>query len=394
MRFRVRHLDPGSAAIRVSLVDAHDAGSAQAALEARGQLVTNVRRAGLLAGRAGRLDARLFCREVTVLLRAGLTIVEALDALAHRGGGHANGAVATIVLEKLRQGRPLSASLEESGSPFSPILIASVRASERTGRVADALDEFVGYETAIAETRRRALNAALYPALVVSVGLLVAFFLLGYVVPRFSRIYEGFESKGSGATHLVLWLGGLVNHHFLLLAAAGVLMLCALAYALQNSTMRNRMLSSVMRMPWLASLLESMQLARIHRTLSMLLRGGFPLVDAMALSRSLALDTGLATRLVRAENAVREGRPIGRSFRESRLVDEVGLRLVEAGERSGQLDRALAVIASETQVEVDTRMERATRLVEPTLILSIATFIGALVVMMYLPIFDLAQGVL
>ena len=393
MHFRVRYFDPVTRTAHRATIEASSIAAAGAMLADRGQTVLDVKPAvGLFAVRS-RIDLRLFCRELASLLKAGMTIVEALEALSARGGKHANVKAFQAVLRYLREGRSLSQAMEDCGLPFPPILVAAVRSSERSGRIAEALAEYLQYADLLRESRRRAINAAIYPLLVVGLGLVVTLFLLGFVVPRFARIYDDFHGDISVITRTIMTLAQFVSHHGIESALTILGLACAaVALALRPSA-RRLALATLLRVRWFAGLVEHMQLARIHRTIAMLLRGGFPVTEAVALAHGLAFEKGLSERLLRAKQQISEGGSIGASFSAQRLVDEVGTRLIAVGERNGQLDTTLDVIAQELQLSVDTRIERLMRLLEPLLIFGVALMIGAIVVMMYLPIFDLAGGI-
>jgi general secretion pathway protein F len=394
VNFSVRHFDPVTRAAGQSQIEAASQDAAAAMIAARGWTVLDIAPSRSLSfNRTHRLDLRLFCRELRGLLNAGMTIVEALDTLSARAGKHPNTVAYQAVQSRVREGRALSKALEESGLPIPLLLVAGIRASERSGRIAQALTEYLQYEELLRESRRRVINAALYPLLVVGFGLLVTLFLLGYVVPRFTRIYDDFAGNLSPLTHVIMAMGRVVGSYLWWVLAGIAATAMSVLYFGQTRALRDWLLRQLMRVGWIARLAESFQLARIHRTLALLLRGGFPLPEALQMVHSLAAEPRLAQRIASARLSISEGQAIGRTFAAQRLVDEVGERLIAVGERSGSLDQSLDVIAQELQLNVDTQVERMTRLLEPILIFTVAVMIGAIVVMMYLPIFDLAGGI-
>jgi general secretion pathway protein F len=377
------------------VIDAADEQAVTAMLSARGAVVLRITAAGVdISRKSARFDVRLYCRELASLLNAGMTIVEALTALVARAGTHPNVHAYGAVLGRLREGKVLSGAMEQSGLTFPSLLIAAVRASERSGRISDALSEYLRYEEMVRISRQRVINAGIYPLLVVLFGVIVCLFLLGYVVPRFSKVYDDFGGSLSLATQIILGIGIALNDYFWWFVFGLAAIIAATALASKRINWHNATIGLLLRFKWFEALSDRFQLARIFRTVAMLLRGGFPLVEALRMVSDLAFDPKLKRRLSAAAIAVAEGAPLGRSLGTQSLIDEVGLRLIAVGERNGQLNSVLEVIADEYQLELDNRIERMTRLIEPVLIFTVAVIIGAIVVMMYLPIFDLASGVL
>jgi general secretion pathway protein F len=377
------------------VIDAADEQAATAMLSARGAVVLRISAAGVdISRKSARFDVRLYCRELASLLNAGMTIVEALTALVARAGTHPNVHAYGAVLGRLREGKVLSGAMEQSGLTFPSLLIAAVRASERSGRISDALSEYLRYEEMVRISRQRVINAGIYPLLVVLFGVIVCLFLLGYVVPRFSKVYDDFGGSLSLATQIILGIGIALNDYFWWFVFGLAAIIAATALASKRINWHNATIGLLLRFKWFEALSDRFQLARIFRTVAMLLRGGFPLVEALRMVSDLAFDPKLKRRLSAAAIAVAEGAPLGRSLGTQSLIDEVGLRLIAVGERNGQLNSVLEVVADEYQLELDNRIERMTRLIEPVLIFTVAVIIGAIVVMMYLPIFDLASGVL
>jgi general secretion pathway protein F len=392
MQFAVRAYDPTLSAARSVVMEATSAAAALEQVRAQGLValeVRSARRFALQFGQGRRARVRLFCIEVAALLRAGLSLPEALGSLAVRSS------VSDAILhrqlhEHLTNGMRLSDALEQVSERFPPILVAAVRAGERTSKVADALEEFARFDEAVDTLRRRAINAAVYPAMVVGFGFLVALFLLGYVVPRFARIYETTAVTASAATRVLLMLGATIDQHRLAIGAGAVAIAVALLWVLSREDLRARALRWLTAFGLAAWIARRYQLARITQALSMLLRGGYPLPDALRLARALALRNDLAAGMDRVLVDVNEGRVVSHAWVAHGLGGEFDRRLLAAGERTGELGTVFDALSQAYTRDVETAMERASRFIEPALLMVVAVLIGCIVVLMYMPIFDLS----
>jgi general secretion pathway protein F len=392
MRFHVRVFDAStSAASSVVLEGASDA-AVRDEVQSRGLVVLDVRRAAGFLPRgsaSSRVRVRALCIEVAALLRAGMSLPEAVESLAERAEG-VDAAMYRRLHESLVAGMRLSDAMEQSGERFPAILIAAVRAGERTSGVADVMQEYARYDEAVDALRRGAVNAAVYPAMVVAVGVLVGLFLLGYVVPRFARIYESTTASASAATKVLLSVGTTVDSHRLLIALGLLAMVGLGIWIGAREDLRARVFAFLGRLRPVAGIVRRYQLARITQAMAMLLRGGYPLPEAMHLAGALALRPDLARGMAQALQDVRQGRLISQVWVERGLGTGFDRRLLQAGERIGQLGTVFAAVSQTYAREVETAMERASRFVEPVLLLVVALLIGTIVGLMYMPIFDLA----
>jgi general secretion pathway protein F len=391
MQFTVRTFDPRRSTATELALEGPSEGAVRDRVLADGLVVLDVRPARQFAlrfGESGRTRVRLFCIEVAALLRAGLSLPEAIGSLAVRGQS-SDATLHRQLHERLVSGMRFSDALDQVSERFPPILVAAVRAGERTSRVADALEEFARYDEAVDSLRRRAINASVYPAMVVGFGFVVALFLIGYVVPRFARIYETTTVTASTATRVLLHLGAMIDAHRLLVGLA-LLALAALAvWVTSKEDLRARVAMSLTRVGPVARIARGYHLARIAQALSMLLRGGYPLPEAMRLARALALRRDLQQGMDAATVDVNEGRLISQAWVAHGLGGEFDRRLLQAGERTGELGTVFDAMARAYTRDVETAMERASRLIEPALLMAVAVFIGLIVVLMYMPIFDL-----
>ncbi len=211
MRFVVRSMAPGSGTVAEAQLDAGDETEVRALLSAQGHVVVAVRPVAVRA-RMGKLDTAWWCRELRTLLRSGMTVVEAIDTMAAGRHDPVRDRVHAGLRAALVQGQSLSRAMVTVGG-FPRVLVASVIASERTSTLVDALDDYLRYEEMVERLRRQAVSAAVYPAVVIGLGVAITLFLLLFVIPRFSRMYSGRHGDLSVATDLVLSLSrGLQQH--------------------------------------------------------------------------------------------------------------------------------------------------------------------------------------
>jgi general secretion pathway protein F len=394
MQFDVRWIAAHGTAIRQALLDAPDEAALRARLAGEGATVLSVarggRRASIRRPVSGKLDVAAWCRELATLLRAGMTAVEAIEALqlhANRPGA----AVVSAVLRSLHEGRPLSQAMQETGA-FPQVLVASVLASERTSRLAGALDDYLRYDTQLKALRRQALSASVYPAVVVAVGLLIALFLLTFVMPRFSRMYASFHGSASGATRAMLWLSAALTQSLPAVVAVVVALVALAGVAWRRGWIARAFGAAVQAVGPLRRAREDFVRAQLFQALMLTLRGGYPFVEALRVCESLRLDAGMTVRLRAARGAVERGDPASRALVGEGVVDALGERLLRVGERGGQFEQVLQTLAERHADAFATFVQRATRLVEPLLLLAVAVMVGGIVIMMYMPIFDIANG--
>ena len=388
MRYELRAITQDG---RLESVDcqALDAQSARAHAESRGYTVLEVRARRSLVARSSRFPVQLFSQELLVLLAAGLTLVEALETLAQKEKRAEWRAVLTGVLALLRQGHPLSAALEQAPAAFPPLYVATVRAAERTSDLVPALSRYVTYQTQLEAIRRRVANASIYPALLIGVGGLVTLFLMLYVVPRFGKIYAERSTDLPLFSQLLIGWGQLVQGHAVLVIGVVAAAVAAVVLALRQASVRAALGDALWRIPALGERLKVYQLARFYRTTGMLLKGGTPLVGALGMAAEL-LHPVLRARLNAASRAISEGHPVSESLDANGLATPVALRMLTVGDRSGAMGDMMKRIAGFHDQELSRWVDWFTRLFEPILMALIGLVIGAIVILMYMPIFELA----
>ena len=395
MRYLVRGLaaDNSMALLEVEARDEVDA-TTQAA--ARGVAALSVRRQARLEGwiRPARraFPLLLFSQELRALLDAGLPVMEALQTLAEKEQASEAGRIYQGLVAQLFEGQSLSAALQSLPGAFGPLYVATVRASERTGDLPEALGRFIAYQTQLDLVRKKASSALIYPILLMFVGALVVIFLMAYVVPKFSGVYQDLGRDMPWMSKLLLNWGTLVQEHGLLLLG-GFAVLVGLALAAARRTgFRAWLGSQLWGIPAVGARLKVYHLARYYRTLGMLLRGGIPVSTALGMVSDL-LPGALRWRLADARRLIEEGLPISRAMETSALTTPVAVRMLRVGERTGRMGEMMERIAAFCDDEVSRWTDWFLKLFEPLLMIVIGVVIGAVVLLMYLPIFELAGSI-
>lgn len=398
MRFHIRVLQQGGAVGALTL-DAHDAAEAASLAKAQGHAVLSVR-SGLswpgLAGLRGRLGSGfqlgLFSQELLTLLRAGLNLVEALETLAEKEHRGEQRKLLLSVIARLYEGHPLSFALAQHPVFFPPLYVATVRASEKTGDIAEALARYMAYQTQVDAVRKRIVSAAIYPALLMVAGTAVMLFLLLYVVPKFSRIYEDVGRDLPFFSRLLMSWGEMLTGNKPLVMAVLLGLVGGAAYLVTRPAFQRWLVAQLWRLPALGERLKIYQLARFYRTMGMLLRGGIPAVTAFDMVSGL-LPQVQQSSLGLAAKGIREGLPISVAMEAQGLTTPVSMRLMRVGERTGDMGDMMERIAGFYEDDMARWVDWFTRLFEPLLMAFIGGVIGLIVVLMYLPIFELAGSI-
>jgi general secretion pathway protein F len=398
MRFRITTLDGGGGVamggqgVAIQEVDALDEADAHRQAVARGLRVVAIQAARWRGTRRARLSLVSFSNELVALLEAGLSLVEAIDALTEKERDESVRHLLDGVRRRLYEGQTLSVALGEFPGAFPSLYVATVRASEKSGAIAEALRRYVAYQQQIDVLKKRLVNASIYPAVLLAAGTLVMLFLVAYVVPRFAGIYEEIGGELPWASKMLMQWGRLLDAHGLAVLA-GALGCAALAgYGVMQPGLRAAAGRALARIPTIGHRIELYQLARLYRTVGMLLRGGLPVVTAFEMTRGL-LAAAAQPRLAAATRAVREGRSLNDALSGQGLTTAVAERMLRVGERSGNMGEMMERIAAFYDEELSRFVDLATRLIEPAMMTVIGLVIGLIVVLMYFPIFELAGSI-
>ncbi|MGG1945572.1 type II secretion system F family protein [Trinickia sp. NRRL B-1857] len=393
MQFEVRALSAENRIVSI-LIDASDEADARRQVEARGLLATRVAPQRSLrrpAASRGRFSLVLFSQELLALLTAGLSLVEGIDALLERERGVRLRAILERLLTGLKEGKRLSHLLSEQPDVFPPLYVGIVRAAEGTSDLPRSLQRYVDYQSRVDTVRNKLTSAAIYPSILLVVGGGVTSFLIAYVVPRFATIYEGTGRSLPWMSQALLDWGKFAAAHGIAFFAAAIFGLGGGGMVLRAAISKFGIISLLARIPMLGAHLRIYQLSRLYLTLGMLLEGGIPIVTAMATAAG-TISPELNERLARARAAVQAGGTLSNAFDAEGLATPISLRMLRVGERSGELGNMLTQSAAFYDGEISRWIDRFTRLFEPVLMAVIGLVVGAIVVLLYLPIFDLAEA--
>ncbi|TCV89539.1 type II secretion system F family protein [Sulfurirhabdus autotrophica] len=395
MQFEIKALREGNSVVQLTL-DATDEREALQQVMTQGYTVLAIKSwknlAGLLGKRHTHFPLVLFSQELLALLDAGLNLVEAVETLAEKEQRPETRKVLDRLIASLYEGQTFSAALLRFPEAFPALYVSTVKASEKTGGLSEAITRYVAYQAQLDVVRKKLVSASIYPVVLIVVGGLVTLFLMVYVVPKFSHIYEDMGGDLPFMSRMLIEWGKLLEAHggAMLLGVVGLLAI--IVFVLTRIETKRWIGEKLWLVPVIGEHMKIYQLARFYRTVGMLLRGGIPVVTALDMVSGL-LATALRNSLDGAIQGVSEGRPLSAAMEEYALTTPVSSRMLRVGERTGNMGDMLERIAAFYDEEMARWVDWFTKLFEPLLMAVIGLIIGLIVVLMYMPIFELAGSI-
>lgn len=394
-QFQTRVLRAG--AVSSERVQAPDRAGVAAALGVPPQHVLEVRELAADEGarpwrRRARFPLQLFSQELAVLLDAGIPLLEALHTLREKEAQPAVRAALDGVVAQIEQGQPLSAALRQQPQAFDELVVAIVAANEKTGQLSTALAQHARYLAWVDALRSRLVAALVYPLMLLGVGGAVILFLLLYVLPRFSGILEQTSAELPWASRVLIQFGQTAGAHPALVLGALAAVAVGVIALLRQPTLRRRLQAALWTLPGLGPRLRVLALARLYRSLAMLLAAGVPALPALRIVVDVVAAPWRAA-VQAAAAQVERGERLSTAFDAQDLATPVARRMLRVGERSGEVAAMLERAAAFHDEEAARLTDLLSRLVNPALMLVMGVLIGGIIVLMYLPIFQLVEQV-
>lgn len=344
-------------------------------------------------GTAGdKLDTAWWSRELRGLLLAGMTVVEAIDTLRAQKLGPARDALHQELVDRLQEGQALSFAMKSTGM-FPAVLVAGVKASERTSTLVAALDDYLKYHELLDNLKKKVVSAAIYPSIVLSLGMLIVFFLLIFVIPRFAQMYAGGANQPGAVTRTMLWLSQTLNHHAAFVFSALLMVMFALVWAYQRGILARAATAGMEAIGPLRRQAHEFRLAKLYQSMALMVRGGYAVAESLEQCAELELGPGMRERLLQARVELEQGKRVSAALANAGMTDEVTARLLAIAERTGNFDQVLQTVSQRHAATFITFIDRMTRVVEPLMLLAASLLVGSVVVMMYMPVFDIASSI-
>jgi type IV pilus assembly protein PilC len=369
-------------------------------LEDKGLHILSLQRRGGFGGisldlpRRRKISPRVFQefnQELATLLKAGMPLVQSLDLLRGAISDPLFRSVLDAVYERVKAGSALSDAFEEHGTLFPRIYTASLMAGERSGSLEVVLRRYVSYTKLAGAVRRKTISALVYPAVLVGLAVVVVSVIVLKLVPAFSEFYASFHAELPLVTRVIVRGSTALTQHILIVLVAIGLGSAAVVFWIRQPGVRLGLDRALLRLPWAGSVARKFSTAQLARTLATLLGGGIPLVNALEIAGRSIGNRYMARELEHVAQAVREGQGLAATMRTTGLFPDVAVKMTEVGEATGALQEMLNSLAEFYDEEIETNMDRFVTLVEPVLLITMGVVIAALLLALYMPLFQLTS---
>jgi type IV pilus assembly protein PilC len=368
-------------------------------LEREGHFVYRIKRAGRLRPNSARpsrgggfktTDFLSFNKEFAVLLRTGIPVVAALDAITEKSAPGEFLEVLRQVRYDVSTGQGLSEAFAKYPHQFSNIYVSALQAGERSGNIPEALLRHIDYMKKARILRRKMITAAVYPVILTVTSIFVLGLLMVYVVPAFTKTYFDAGTELPWLTRVLVDTSQGLKANILLLLALCGLAAAGLYLGVRNEATRPRLDQIRLNLPVVGAVQMTYATAQLFRTVATILGSGTPLLEAMRIATGSQGNYFLRDRLQEVVGRLEEGAMLSEALEEAEVFPRLAVRMVSAGESGGALEQVLGDVADFYDDELENRLNLLTSAVEPVLMLIMGLLIGFIVVAMYLPIFQLA----
>jgi type IV pilus assembly protein PilC len=331
----------------------------------------------------------VFNQELATLLKAGMPLVQSLDILRTRLANPVFKAVLDDVHEKVRAGTALSEAFQAHGELFPSVYTASLMAGERAGNLDAVLRRFVAYAKVIDTVRKKTVSAMVYPAILITLAVVLVAIITIKVVPTFAEFYASFEAELPLSTRVIVGISDFVRGNMLLLLIGLVGTVGGFYTWIQQPGQGARFDRLVLKLPFIGTAVHKFSTSQLARTLATLLGGGIPLVNALEIAARSTGNRHMGREMTLVAQRVREGQGFAAALLERQLVPDVAIKMIEVGESTGALQEMLNSLADFYDEEIETEVGRFVTVIEPALLIIMGLVIALIVLALYLPLFQM-----
>lgn len=372
-------------------------------LESQGLLVFSLQqRSGAVSGRPGSRrswgtlslgEFLIFNQEFLALVKSGLPVLRVWELLIERAQHAGFQQALRDVRQDIRGGTASSDALAKHPAYFSELYIATVKAGEQSGNLPEVLQRYIGYLKLMMGLRQKVTKALSYPLFLVMIGIGVIAFLLTYVMPTFVSVYGESAKTLPWATQLLMDI--VQQSEAQMIPALILLGVAGLAVRAYYATPAGRLAVDrlLLVLPLIGPIMGKHHTVQLTRTLGTILAGGTPLVEALHVARGAVSNRWVRSGLSKAEDEIREGATLAVSLERPHILPKLAIEMVSVGEETGSLESMLRDVGDFYEADLDTRLSQLTTWIEPALLLVMGFLVGAIVIAMYLPVFQMAGTV-
>jgi len=333
-----------------------------------------------------------FTRQFSTLQDAGLPVLRSLRILEHQlKPGVLKNAMIDIV-DDVESGSTLHEAFGKHPRCFDRLYVNMVKAGEAGGALEVILKRLAEFKEKAQTLKRRIIGAMIYPCVVISVAILILMFIMIAIIPKFKKIFEDFQMKLPWATEVLIDVSTWFVSYWYVVPLIPLSMWLLVKAIRMNKSGAYALDRFHLWIPVVGNLIEKTTVARTSRTLGTLVSSGVPILEALSIVRDTCTNLVFERTFQRVYESIREGETIAQPLKESRLVDDMVVNMIEVGEETGDLDTMLYKIADFYDEEVDTLVKGMIDMLEPLMIVILGVMIGGIVIALFMPLIELMEG--
>ncbi len=377
---------------------AADEAALRADLEQKGLYVFSIQGQGgrqfrLFAPKVSTTTLLMFCQELAALLKAGLPLLQSIEITIERQRDALFKSSLTVVRDKIKTGIALSDAFRAEGTLYPPIFASTLVAGERSGNLEGVLRRFEQYLRMNEMLRKRAISAAVYPVVLMTLMLGLVIILLVYVIPQFQGFFHDLGGELPLPTRILIGVSDFVSGNIILIVLALVGAVVAFATWYRRESSKVVVDGLLLRLPLIGHMMRMYATSQLARTLSTLLAGGLPLLSALGVAAASIGNRYVSATVAEGTTHIREGRSLTQALESTATVDHMALEMVKVGEQTGALGDMLNTLADFYDQEMETRLATVMALVEPLLLVLMAVVVAGMLIAFYLPLFSMISAV-
>ena len=343
--------------------------------------------------RVGERIVAIFTRQFSVMLDAGLPLVQCLEILGEQQEHRKFQEIIQLVRSDVETGQSLADAMRKHPAAFDDLYVNMVAAGEAGGILDVILQRLSTYMEKAVKLKSMVKAAMIYPAVIISIAVIVVWVILWKVIPVFAQLFSGLGGELPFLTRMVVTASNFVGRYSPWIILAGGVALYALR-AYHNTHNGRRVIDGLLlRLPVIGMLLRKIAVARFCRTLSTLTAAGVPILDGLEITAKTAGNAIIEDAIMAVRKSVEEGRTISAPLAETKVFPAMVVQMINVGEQTGALDQMLSKIAEFYEDEVDIAVAGLVKLLEPLMIVVLGVIIGIIVTAMYLPLYTILGSI-